>query len=159
VTLVPESAVLRSGDRATVFVALDGGKFDPREVILGLRDSSARYQVLHGLTPGEKVVTSAQFMFDSESQLREAIQKMLRPDEKSRPGTAEQPAEMPAMTPPAPPESPKTFVCPMPEHESIEYQHGGKCPICGMTLIPGAASAQPTVTPSPHPFDHAQGNH
>jgi len=155
VALVPESAVLRSGDRATVFVALDGGKFDPREVILGPRDSSARYQVLQGVTPGEKVVTSAQFMFDSESQLREAIQKMMSPDAKSRP--AEQPAAPMAVAQPAAPAPPKTFVCPMPEHANIEYQHGGKCPICGMTLIPGTATAQPTATP--HPADHAPGNH
>ena len=154
-TLVPESAVLRSGDRATVFVALDGGKFDPREVVLGPRDSSARYQVLEGLAPGEKVVTSAQFMFDSESQLREAIQKMLGTNRKFRPpATAEQTPD-PVATPPAPPEPPKTFVCPMPEHSNIGYDHGGKCPICSMTLIPGTASAQPTATPA----DHAQGNH
>lgn len=159
VTLVPESAVLRSGDRATVFVALDGGKFDPREVILGQRDSSARYQVLSGLTPGEKVVTSAQFMFDSESQLREAIQKMLNPDGKAPPGPEEQTAKMAAMPAASPPPPPKTFVCPMPEHANIEYDHGGKCPICSMTLIPGSASAQPTPAPSPRSADHAQGNH
>ena len=150
VTLVPESAVLRSGDRATVFVALDGGKFDPREVVLGPRDSSSHYQVLQGLAPGEKVVTSAQFMFDSESQLREAIQKMMSPDATSRP--VEQPAAPVAVAQPAPPVPPKTFVCPMPEHANIEYQHGGKCPICSMTLIPGTATAPPTA-------DHAPGNH
>ncbi len=159
VTLVPETAVLRSGDRATVFVALEGGKFDPREVILGPRDSSARYQVLKGLTPGEKVVTSAQFMFDSESQLREAIQKMMNPGGKAPPGSAEQPAEMPAMTPPAPLAAPKTFICPMPEHANIEYEHGGKCPVCDMTLIPGNAAAQPAATPATHSADHAPGNH
>lgn len=157
VTLVPESAVLRSGDRATVFVALAGGKFDPREVVLGLRDSSGRYQVLQGVVPGEKVVTSAQFMFDSESQLREAIQKMQSPDAKPASHPAEQPAGMAATTLPAAPEPPKTFVCPMPEHDSIEYLHGGKCPICSMTLIPGTASAQPA--PAPTPADHAQSSH
>ncbi|MCX6969364.1 MAG: efflux RND transporter periplasmic adaptor subunit [Verrucomicrobia bacterium] len=151
-TLVPESAVLRSGDRATVFVALDGGRFDPREVVLGPRDSSARYQVLQGLSPGEKVVTSAQFMFDSESQLREAIQKMQGAHADSRP--AELPAA-PVAAQHAPPEPPKTFVCPMPEHASIEYDHGGKCPICSMTLIPGTATSQPAATPA----DHAQSNH
>lgn len=155
-TLVPESAVLRSGDRATVFVALDGGRFDPREVVLGPRDSSARYQVLQGLSAGEKVVTSAQFMFDSESQLREAIQKMQGPNAGSRP--AELPAA-PVEAQPAPPEPPKTFVCPMPEHASIEYDHGGKCPICSMTLIPGAATAEPAAVPSATPADHAQSNH
>lgn len=157
-TLVPESAVLRSGDRATVFVALDGGKFDPREVILGPRDSSARYQVLHGLTPGEKVVTSAQFMFDSESQLREAIQKMLNPDKKAAPVLVDEHAKMTSMPETRPTEY-KTFICPMPEHANIEYKHGGKCPICGMTLIPGRASAQPVASPSPSAADHAQSNH
>ena len=155
-TLVPEAAVLRSGDRATVFVAKEGGRFDPREVVLGLRDSSARYQVLQGLAPGEKVVTSAQFMFDSESQLREAIQKMLGSDgTSSPPANSGQPTTPTATAQPPPPEVPKTFVCPMPEHASIEYDHGGKCPICSMTLIPGTATAQPAAAPS----DHAQGNH
>lgn len=158
VTLVPESAVLRSGERATVFVALEGGRFDPREVILGPRDSSARYQVLEGLAPGDKVVTSAQFMFDSESQLREAIQKMRSSDEKSPATPRETPAHPAATQPPAP-EPPKTFICPMPEHASIEYDHGGKCPICGMTLIPGTATAEPAATPAAHPTDHAQGHH
>ena len=156
-TLVPESAVLRSGDRATVFVALDGGKFDPREVVLGPRDSNARYQVLQGVVPGEKVVTSAQFMFDSESQLREAIQKMQSSDAKAAARSAERPADLTPSVFPSVPEPPKTFICPMPEHANIEYEHGGKCPICAMTLIPGTASAQPTDTP--HPADHAQGNH
>lgn len=159
VTLVPESAVLRSGDRSTVFVALDGGRFDPREVVLGLRDGSARYQILSGLNPGEKIVTSAQFMFDSESQLREAIQKMLNPDGKAPPKRAEQPANIETTMPSSAPESLNAFICPMPEHASIEYEHGGKCPVCGMTLIPGSAVAQPSNSPTQATTDHAPGNH
>lgn len=77
--LVPDMAVLRSGERNTVFVALDGGYFEPRVVTLGARSSGDRYEVLSGLKAGERVVISGQFMLDSESQLREAIQKMLRP--------------------------------------------------------------------------------
>jgi hypothetical protein len=77
--LVPDMAVLRSGERNTVFVALDGGFFEPREVQLGARSEGGLYQVLAGLKPGDRVVTSGQFMLDSESQLREAIQKMLKP--------------------------------------------------------------------------------
>lgn len=75
--LVPDIAVLRSGDRDTVFVALDGGSFEPREVTLGVRSEGYFYEVKDGLAAGERVVTSGQFMLDSESQLREAIQKML----------------------------------------------------------------------------------
>jgi RND family efflux transporter MFP subunit len=74
--LVPDSAVLRSGERNTVFVALDGGKFEPREVTLGARGEGNVYQVLSGLSEGERVVTSGQFLLDSESQLREAVEKM-----------------------------------------------------------------------------------
>jgi RND family efflux transporter MFP subunit len=76
--LVPDLAVLRSGERNTVFVARDDGSFEPREVNLGERSEGGFYQVLSGLRPGERVVTSGQFMLDSESQLREAIQKMLK---------------------------------------------------------------------------------
>lgn len=76
--LVPDMAVLRSGERNTVFIALDGGFFEPREVKLGARSEGGFYQVIAGLKTGERVVTSGQFMLDSESQLREAIQKMLK---------------------------------------------------------------------------------
>ena len=76
--LVPDLAVLRSGERNTVFVVLDGGAFQPREVKLGARTGDNYYEVRAGLTAGERVVTSGQFLLDSESQLREAIQKMLR---------------------------------------------------------------------------------
>jgi hypothetical protein len=76
--LVPDIAVLRSGERDTVFIALDAGMFEPREVKLGARSSGNFYQVLGGLEAGERIVTSGQFMLDSESQLREAIQKMMR---------------------------------------------------------------------------------
>ena len=76
--LVPDMAVLRSGEHNTVFVALDGGSFEPRDVKLGARSEGGLYQVLGGLRAGERVVTSGQFMLDSESQLREAIQKMLK---------------------------------------------------------------------------------
>jgi multidrug efflux pump subunit AcrA (membrane-fusion protein) len=77
--LVPDMAVLRSGERNTVFVALAGGFFEPREVQLGARSERGFYQVLAGLKTGDRAVTSGQFMLDSESQLREAIQKMLKP--------------------------------------------------------------------------------
>ena len=77
--LIPDMAILRSGEKTTVFVALDGGKFDPRTVTLGPQAENDTYQVLSGLKEGERIVTSGQFMLDSESQLREAIQKMSEP--------------------------------------------------------------------------------
>ena len=142
VLLVPDMAVLRSGDRNLVFVAHEGGHFEPRTVVLGPRAENDMYQVLSGLHTGERVVTSGQFMLDSESQLREAIQKMLHPPPL---GPATTPVTTKAATPseatpstlgtPLVPE-PHAYVCPRPEHVSIEYEHPGQCPLCGMARVP-----------------------
>jgi hypothetical protein len=163
--LVPDSAVLRSGEKNTVFVALDGGKFEPRTVSLGPRAQDNMYQVLSGLREGERVVTSGQFMLDSESQLREAIQKMLEPATQAVSNAEHKhAAPEPSATPMAVTETaPKSFVCPMPEHASIQYDHPGKCPICGMTLIPSTDNLNvetPSPTPSPTvPAEHSGHHH
>jgi Cu(I)/Ag(I) efflux system membrane fusion protein/cobalt-zinc-cadmium efflux system membrane fusion protein len=75
--VIPQEAVIDSGLRKIVFLALGEGKFEPRPVTLGLEGENSTFQVLEGLKEGDTIVTSAQFMFDSESRLREAIQKML----------------------------------------------------------------------------------
>jgi len=74
--VIPAEAVIRSGTRNQVFVVRAKGKFEPRLVVLGL-SSGDKVEVLKGLKLGEKVVTSAQFLIDSESKLREATAKML----------------------------------------------------------------------------------
>ena len=137
VVLIPDMAILRSGEKTTVFVALDGGKFDPRTVTLGPQAENDTYQVLSGLREGERIVTSGQFMLDSESQLREAIQKMLQPQQVSARETNEMSSTPNATnaSPSAAPEAVK-YICPMPEHISIQYDHPGNCPICGMALVP-----------------------
>ncbi len=71
----------------TVFVALGDGKFEPRQVKTGLQSEEGDIEIVQGLLEGEQVVVSAQFMLDSESKLREAIQKMLNPEP---PASAEQ---------------------------------------------------------------------
>jgi Cu(I)/Ag(I) efflux system membrane fusion protein/cobalt-zinc-cadmium efflux system membrane fusion protein len=76
---IPVDAVLRSGQGAVVFVARGDGKFDPRPVETGASSDDGYVQIRSGLNAGDKVVTSAQFMLDSESKLREAIQKMTEP--------------------------------------------------------------------------------
>jgi Cu(I)/Ag(I) efflux system membrane fusion protein len=76
---IPQEAVIDSGARKIVFVARGKGKFTPREVELGVEGDNFEVQVLEGLTEGEKIVVSGQFMLDSESRLREAVQKMLEP--------------------------------------------------------------------------------
>jgi Cu(I)/Ag(I) efflux system membrane fusion protein/cobalt-zinc-cadmium efflux system membrane fusion protein len=75
--VIPQEAVIDSGVRKVVFVALGKGRFQPREVKLGVEGNNNEFQVLEGLQENEKIVISAQFMLDSESRLQEAIQKML----------------------------------------------------------------------------------
>jgi Cu(I)/Ag(I) efflux system membrane fusion protein len=70
-TLVPSEAVLDSGARQMVFLAKPGGFFEPREVQVGARLEN-QYIILGGLEPGETIVTSGNFLIDSESRLSSA---------------------------------------------------------------------------------------
>ena len=70
--VVPATGVLQTGTRQVVFVDHGGGRLEPREVQLGARVGDD-YIVLKGLKVGERVVTSANFLIDSESQLQAAL--------------------------------------------------------------------------------------
>ncbi len=70
---VPESAVLDTGMRQLVYVQTAPGQYEPREIRVG-REASGYYEVKGGLREGENVVTSANFLIDSESKIRGAIQ-------------------------------------------------------------------------------------
>ena len=72
VLLMPDTAILRSGEKNTVFLALEGGRFEPRTVVLGPQAENDTYQVLSGLNEGERIVTSGQFLLDSESRMKAA---------------------------------------------------------------------------------------
>ena len=76
---IPIEAVLYSGEKNTIFIALEKGKFEPRQIKTGVQNEAGYIEVVQGLLDGESVVTSAQFMLDSESKLRAAIAKMLAP--------------------------------------------------------------------------------
>jgi Cu(I)/Ag(I) efflux system membrane fusion protein/cobalt-zinc-cadmium efflux system membrane fusion protein len=80
VLAVPDEAVIRSGRRTLVIEALDEGRFRPREVVLGIESGDGWVEIQDGLEQGDRVVTSGQFLIDSESKLEEAVQKMLEPD-------------------------------------------------------------------------------
>lgn len=74
--LVPREAVIGTGTKQIVFVADPQGHFDPRNVRVGLAGDDDQVQILEGLSPGETVVTSGQFLMDVESQTNEAIAKL-----------------------------------------------------------------------------------
>ena len=68
VLLVPDEAVIRTGTRTIVMVALPGGRYQPAEVQTGAT-SKGQTEILAGLAEGEKVITSGQFLLDSEASL------------------------------------------------------------------------------------------
>jgi Cu(I)/Ag(I) efflux system membrane fusion protein len=72
---IPEGAVIDTGVRKVVIVDRGSGYFEPREVKLGLKAGEV-FEVIDGLKAGERVVTSASFLIDSESNLKEAVSGM-----------------------------------------------------------------------------------
>ena len=73
--LVPSEAVITTGKRSIVLVAQEEGKFQPVEVKTGM-SSDGRTAVLEGLSGGEQVVTSGQFLIESEANLKGALEKL-----------------------------------------------------------------------------------
>ncbi|MFQ5515625.1 MAG: efflux RND transporter periplasmic adaptor subunit [Myxococcota bacterium] len=141
VLAIPNEAILDSGRRKLVFVAKPDGHFEPREIVTGLAGDHNVTEVLSGLEAGEEVVVSGQFLLDSESQLQEAIRKMLA----RRSGTTELSAES---------EPPTLYACPMhPDEISTEP---GRCSLCGMDLEErGARPGEFERLHTKHEHEHA----
>jgi membrane fusion protein, copper/silver efflux system len=97
--VVPQDAVLDSGEQQRVFVDRGNGVFEPREVKTGERVDDA-IVVTRGLRAGEKVVTRANFLIDSESNLRQAIAGMATGSHEGHGGQSGAP-EAKAEPPPA----------------------------------------------------------
>jgi Cu(I)/Ag(I) efflux system membrane fusion protein len=76
--LVPREALVETGEHAYVFVTETGGRFVPRAVTVGARED-ARVEILSGLAEGETVVTTGNFLLDSESRLHAAISGAAEP--------------------------------------------------------------------------------
>jgi Cu(I)/Ag(I) efflux system membrane fusion protein/cobalt-zinc-cadmium efflux system membrane fusion protein len=127
VLAIPTEAILDSGRRKIVFVSAGGGHFEPREIVTGLVGDRHMTEVLSGLEEGEEIVVSGQYLLDSESQLQEAIRKML----DRRAGRGEPEAE-------ARPDT--LFSCPM--HPEVISGEPGRCPECGMDLEERAGSPE-----------------
>jgi multidrug efflux pump subunit AcrA (membrane-fusion protein) len=80
---IPEEALIRSGRRNLVFIALGEGRFEPRAVEVGIETGDGWIEIDDGLTEGEVIVSSGQFLIDSESKLQESLQKFLSHQEKN----------------------------------------------------------------------------
>ncbi len=150
--IVPEESIINSGDTSIVFLSLSGGKFIPREVKTGPTDGQGNIQVISGLLEGQTIVSSGQFLLDSESKLKEAINKMLSTKQgvgsitqghnhqAQKTGEHEEPAkEWPNL---APDDPNAKFKCPMPDDRYYAAEDGD-CPICGMHLVPHDPANEP----------------
>src|SRR6185437_11956329 len=73
--LVPSEAVIQTGQRTVVITVADNGSFVPAEIVAGT-EVDGRTEVLKGLSEGQKVVASGQFLIDSEASLRGALQRL-----------------------------------------------------------------------------------
>jgi Cu(I)/Ag(I) efflux system membrane fusion protein len=96
--VVPEEAVLNSGTRQILFVDRGQGRLEPRDIQIGV-SAEGYYEVQKGIASGERVVTSAAFLIDSESQLQSALGMMGMPG-------MEMGKKRPAPAPPAPEQKP-----------------------------------------------------
>lgn len=167
--LVPDTAVIDTGMRTVAFVRRAPGKFELREVRRGLRGDDNRLQVLYGLVPGETVVVSGQFLLDSESRLREAALKLLPPGDVDGAEPIESATKAAMREPGAAGAAAghvgheheaaaagdsgarQYYACPMPEHADVLYDAPGRCPLCGMDLVPVRKEAGHVERP---PIDH-----
>jgi Cu(I)/Ag(I) efflux system membrane fusion protein len=149
---VPASAIVYTGPRRLVFLDLGDGRFRPQEVKLGA-EANGMFEVLSGLQAGDKVATSGVFLIAAEARIRTAadywqgeaqgeigaapVEQPAAPNSSARPHThpPKTARTPPAADEPAPNKAPAAvYTCPM--HPEVRSATPGKCPKCGMTLVP-----------------------
>ncbi|WP_244447000.1 efflux RND transporter periplasmic adaptor subunit [Hoeflea sp. BAL378] len=86
--VVPDSALIDSGNRQVVLVELGEGRFDPRPVKVGLR-GDGYVEIVEGIAPGENVVVSANFLIDAESNLKAALSSFTSGDDSEAGSTSD----------------------------------------------------------------------
>lgn len=96
VVSIPREALIRTGAETRVILSLGEGRFQPRKVIAGI-ESGEFVEVISGLDSGDRVVTSAQFLIDSEASLKASLQRMQSPD-KDKATTGESMSAVDAIT-------------------------------------------------------------
>lgn len=116
--------------RMKAIISLGGGYFAPRDIKTGI-SGDGYVQVLDGLHEGENIVTSSQFLIDSESNLKAAVAGMVKKDGKEAPAAKVKKA-VPVKQ--LMNNEKVQYTCEM--HPGIIRDKPGDCPLCGMKLIP-----------------------
>jgi membrane fusion protein, copper/silver efflux system len=132
VLTIPTEAIIHSGERNIVFTTTEVGKYVPNQVVSGLSGDGHVTEIKRGLKEGEVVVVSGQFLLDSESQLQEALQKLLASRLQAKQGP---PSKTNKQDPHAGHKQGKQEVWTCPMHPQIVEHKEGSCPICGMDLV------------------------
>lgn len=142
---VPSSAVVYTGPRRLVFVDLGGGRFRPQEIRVGA-ESNGMYEVLSGLAAGDRVATSGVFLIAAEARISTAAKYWDKtPDAPAASApTSAAPAPLPSSSARAvvparkaaqrAPAKAMVYTCTM--HPEVRSSSPGKCPKCGMELVP-----------------------
>ena len=142
--VVPQEAVMDSGSEQLVYVSLGDGYFEPRKVQVGAKVDN-KYVVIAGLKAGERVVTSGNFLVDSESKLQSAAGGMGMPGMDhggSKPASQETPTskstgqETPTVDHSQHKTEQKILYWYDPMHPQYKSDKPGKAPDCGMDLVP-----------------------
>jgi Cu(I)/Ag(I) efflux system membrane fusion protein len=88
IIVIPREAVIRTGNQERVILAMGDGHFQPRKVVAGI-ESGDWVEISHGLDEGDVVVTSGQFLIDSEASLKASLQRMQAGDDSGMDSTME----------------------------------------------------------------------
>jgi Cu(I)/Ag(I) efflux system membrane fusion protein len=153
---LPSSAIVYTGPRRLVFVDLGEGRFRPQEVTLGA-EAEGMYEVLSGLSAGDVVATSGVFLIAAEARVSTAAKYWSSTEAgeigapaREPPPNAPEPKPVSAPSPPRPrapavssraEEQAQVYTCPM--HPEVRSATPGKCPKCGMELVPAPVPGAP----------------
>ncbi|MCP4633427.1 MAG: efflux RND transporter periplasmic adaptor subunit [candidate division Zixibacteria bacterium] len=142
---IPFSAVIHSGEKSIVYIAHDDGSYEPRLVTTGSCGKDDLVEIRSGLKEGETIVTSGQFLIDSESRLNESLDMGHMHHDGMQSSTTEKMKmeseeeskhDMHTHHNHSDDEKLHIYTCPMPVHFNVLQFGEGDCPECGMDLVP-----------------------
>lgn len=83
IVIIPREALIRAGAEERVILAMGKGRYEARQVKAGI-ESGDFVEIMEGISEGDRVVTSGQFLIDSEASLKASLQRMSQPKDKSK---------------------------------------------------------------------------